>query len=127
MFELLYGESFKATFRFQYRGEARTIGLKVALGSIFWPGFDEVEAWILQSSVPYSATWAWFERTITCRIPAEGETRLKPGEDYDTSGEIGEYPWTGKVFDNAIKREADVIRIAPPFGFRELAVTYGKG
>lgn len=122
--ELSYGESFIATFKFSYTGLAMPIGLKVALGRIYVATFDEVEAWVLKGSVESSTYWKSYTKEIRCTIPSEGATALKPGEDYDSSAEIGDYPWTGKVYIR--KQQADIIRVTPPTGFKELAVSYKK-
>lgn len=127
--QLDYGESFIATFNFSYRGAAMPIGLKVALGRIYVAFFDEVESWILQKSLPYTASWKSYTMEARCTIPLKGSTDLKPGEDYDASAEIGDYPWTGHVY--IMKREKDIVRIIseeepPPSEFTNLSVSYKK-
>lgn len=127
---LKYGESFIATFSLKYQGPAMAIGLKVALGRIYVAFFDEVETWVGQDSVPLCNSWTAITRELRCTIPAQGQTSLKPGEDYDASAEIGDYPWSDHVYIR--KQQADVITIftvAPPPGaqFDALTVTYKKG
>lgn len=129
--QLDYGESFITTFSFSYRGSAMPIGLKVILGRTYVAFFDEVDSWILQKSLPYTASWKSFTLEARCTIPLEGQTDLKPGEDYDASAEIGDYPWSGHVY--IMKRQADVVRIVseeppppPESEFSNLTVSYKK-
>ena len=108
------GDTFVVTFDFNYSGPEIVggIGLKVALGTDGFLGFNEVKP------VWYSVTNVYkpgnYTANVSCQVPAEFTPKI-----YDISCEIGQYPWKeGTVYGKPwrMKEAVNVLKVGqvPP-------------
>ena len=102
------GEIFRVTFDFDYSGPQIVggIGLKVALGTDGFLGFNEVKpVWVQTTNVYESRNYS---ANVQCNVPANFTPKI-----YDISCEIGQYPWNeGTVYDKW--RMKDAVNILEP-------------